>query len=303
MTITILDTCSLEDIDKTHLRKDDRVTVKVLGEVDAWKNAEQQSVKFDPLINAKRMGIEFAKRNLGAEALRKFERKYGNSIYKYNNTLSISRLFRKDSSRVHDFETGEFFEQFRGLLTKTLAYEVARDNPGLVKAYMHDRSVVRQLTDLAMDMYRTEAMNIAAREFNYEPDCELLYEGIANELCKQPEKRDRLKDKITNICRDLSDRVHNISISGVRDSIEKFHNGVTADLNLVSTAYAIAEMAGEDVRILSDDLDVREAVEYAMTLQSSCMGISVVGKHSETKNKKVVNSKPDYYVGEFRMAG
>lgn len=278
MAITIVDSNALEWVEPNFLTGETVITDEVLEEIEAWKNAEQRSVKYDGLIDRKRSGILFARHNMRGRRLQKFNRQYGNSIYRFDNAIKLLKKYGANPSRVYTEETGEFFKQFRTILTKTLAYEAAKARPELVKRYMHDRSVLRELTDVAMQMYRDEGARIAASEFGDEPNNDILYQGIAEELCNLDAKQDRVKHRLEQICMDAGKRAHYMPIPEVLDVIEKFHNGVTADLQIISAAYDLAESTGEPVRILSDDLDIREAVEYISAFEPSGYKIEVVGR-------------------------
>lgn len=219
-------------------------TKEVLNEIDRWHESEKEKDKFGQYEKRHRPGFAYAMRNLEGSELEEFLTENEEGFNRFRNALDICNHFHSTPCKVLDLKTGEFYQQFEPLLTKTLVYDVARSDPALVNEYSSDRLVLNRLTDLAMVRYKAAIISI--------------YGHIPEEISQKMEgKKERVEHRLRQICQEVSNRQGR----SVKDTIERFENGVKADLNLVSTAYSLLE-EGYPVNLYSNDLDLMELVEY-----------------------------------------
>ena len=168
-------------------------------------------------------------------------------------------------------------EDFTCLLTKTLAYEVAKASPSHIESQLFThltRKAMKQFLEYAqvMGIYRTQSTKYT----------DALAASLANYVTKELKDNERaklestlkdsakvlggsfhaLKSKTERLYKRLQDIAYEVVRKPNRStasSIERFHNGTKADLNLFSTADKI----GGKVLIYSTDSDLTEIAKYA----------------------------------------
>jgi hypothetical protein len=174
------------------------------------------------------------------QALELKKREYEINAAAFENALTIYGHFKnKGKKRVINEETDSKFEQFGPILTKSLAYEVCKqsENYSLV-----EQGNVEGLMNQALELFRSRALQLG------------MYNELSEATYDLKHKEKDVSNKIKIICDEVA-RYNQVSTKRI---IAQFKNGITADLNLISTAY---KLPGK-VIIFSKDHDLRNLGYY-----------------------------------------
>lgn len=237
----ILDTCVLGFVPlDTVEQRDFMTTSSIIDETVKWKKAEKKQEKWDPHLRKYRPGYVYAIKRTQKKLEELLSRynieldEFCRGLGEFDNSIELQKYFSENPDLVWDDEIPESLNRFKGLLTKTIAYHACNANLLLVSRYSQRNTTPHQeLTDIAFRMY------------------EQRFNEFFGRLIDPEYKRKMLARKVGDICFEASRNTN------VRRSVNKFRNGVSADLSLIACANSIGEAA-----IVSRDLDLRELVKY-----------------------------------------
>jgi len=237
----ILDTGVFPHIPLELLHKEEFVTTSsVLEEMVNWRKAEKKSKKWDQSFEKFRPGFLYAEKRTqekldGLMSHYRLNFDWFCSMFsEFDNAVDVYNYFFNNPDLVWDEEVSDDYQRFKGLLVKTIAYDVCKSNLVLVSNFKP--SVIEscwELVDLAHGLYQKRSNEIFGMDF--------LNEGI----------KGRISRRVIQICYAAYGSPHLVR------AIDDFRNGVKADISLVACANDI-----EEAEIVSRDWDVKELVNY-----------------------------------------